>query len=146
VVEACVPRLADRPWLGGVGTAVMIVLYLAAAGLFFHELVITPGLRTPPAQLIGTGVVVAALIIAAFVIPRRSTRSSRRAPRAWLVGFVVLVLLAAYVMVNDTWGWLGVALAALGLLAWARHRLRVARADTGFLQRNGTGRGAAIEL
>lgn len=113
VVEACVPPPADRPWLGRAGIAVLVALYLAGAVLFLNDLVLAPGLRTPPAQLIGTGVVVAALVVAAFAIPRRSVNSSARAPHAWLVGVVVLLLLAAFVLVNDTWGWLGVALAVL---------------------------------
>jgi hypothetical protein len=48
VVEACVPRLADRPWLGRAGTAVMVVLYLAAAAFFHHELVVVPGCTLRP--------------------------------------------------------------------------------------------------
>lgn len=113
VVEACVPRPADRPWLGRVGTTVLFALYLAAAGFYLYQLVVIPGLRTPPVQLIGTGVLVAALVLAAFLVPRRPARSARRAPRAWLVGVTALVLLAGYVLVNDSLGWLGVALGVL---------------------------------
>jgi hypothetical protein len=60
-------------------------------------------------------VVVVALVVVAFVLPRRSARSPRRAPRAWLVGFAALVLLAADALLNDTWGWLGAAIGVLTL-------------------------------
>ncbi|PAU44342.1 hypothetical protein [Streptomyces albireticuli] len=37
VVEACVPRLADRPWLGRTGLIVLPLLYLAAAALIYQD-------------------------------------------------------------------------------------------------------------
>jgi hypothetical protein len=77
VVEALVPGRADRSWLGGIGLAAMASLYLAAAALFFHESVV-PRFQAAPAQLIGTVVVVAAFVVAAFAIPRRSVPSPGR--------------------------------------------------------------------
>lgn len=115
VVEACAPRLADRPWLGWKGTAAMVVLYLAAAALFVHELVVVPGLRISPLLLAGTAVVVAVLMVAAFVLPARSAPSSVRAPQPWLVGGTAVLLLPTYLLVSDMWGWSGVVLGALAL-------------------------------
>ncbi|MGA8113110.1 MAG: hypothetical protein WCA46_05560, partial [Actinocatenispora sp.] len=78
VVEACVPRLADQPWLGRVGAAVIVLLYLAGAAFFLHELVVAPKFHAEPGHLVGTAVLAVALGVAAFAVPRRRHRAPRR--------------------------------------------------------------------
>lgn len=115
VVESCVPRLADRPWLGRPGTVLMAALYVAGAVFYVNELVIKPGFHAGPARLVMAAVVVAALVVAAFAIPRRAAGRSGTAPAWPLAGAAVLVLVTAELLVSDQWGWLGVGLSALAL-------------------------------
>jgi hypothetical protein len=65
VVEAFVPDRADRPWLGRTGLTVIGLLYLLGAGFVFAYDTRPRGFLIAPAQLIGTAVVVAALVVAA---------------------------------------------------------------------------------
>lgn len=150
-VEACVPRLADRPWLGKPGIAVTAVLYLVAALFFYSELVVADGFEADPARLIGAAVVALALIVVAFAMHRRRGRREGRVPRPWLLGLLSLVLLTVGQLASQSW--IGVviavaAFAALGALlchwsartTWTRiHVLAVAggalvsRAFIGFL-------------
>jgi hypothetical protein len=129
VVEAVVPDRADRPWLRRVGMAVMAGLYLLAAYVFFTDHVTTHQFVAAAPQLIGTAAVVAALVVAAFTLPRRGASarapSPRRVPRAWVVGLAAVSLLIVRDMTGPTWGGVAVAVAALGLLgglllAWSR--------------------------
>jgi hypothetical protein len=53
--------------------------------------------------LIGTGLVVIALVVAAFTIPRREPTPGRRAPAPWLVGAMATVAWGAHQTVPSTW-------------------------------------------
>ncbi|GAA3178734.1 MULTISPECIES: hypothetical protein [Streptomyces] len=142
VIESCVPGRAGRPWLGWRGTAVLTVVYLAGAVFFTYQLVVLPDFHARPGQLIAVGAAVAAAAGAAFALPRRAPRAGGSVPPPWCAGLAALVLLAAFVTLNDQWAWRGVAVAAvaltlLGVLLahWSRrpgwgqrHRLAVAAA------------------
>lgn len=69
VVESCVPRIADRPWLGRLGITVMIVLYGLGALVIFKEH--SKQFLATPAQFGTVGLFALALAVAAFAIPRR---------------------------------------------------------------------------
>lgn len=121
VVESCAPRLGDRPWLGKFGLTVMALLYLATAALFVSE-----STGASSAELVGTAVVVLALVVAAFAIPRRAGTSSRWVPPAWLLGCGAVALFAVEQQLPITWTWPAVLvdvllLAGLGalLLVWS---------------------------
>ncbi|MEV4193619.1 hypothetical protein [Streptomyces toxytricini] len=101
VVEACVPRLADRPWLGKAGTGVMVVLYGLAILVFSHEH--TRDFMAAPRQLGATAALVLALVVAAFALPRRRAARPGRAPSPWPVAGIALVLLAAHQLFPPTW-------------------------------------------
>jgi hypothetical protein len=124
VCEACVPRLAARPWLGRVGMTTMVVLYALAVLVFFNEH--TKTFMASSAQLGVTSLMALALAVAAFAIPRRSASSSGRVPPVWLVGCGAVILLATHQLASPSW--LGVALDALslallfGLLLWCSGR------------------------
>jgi hypothetical protein len=77
VVEAFVPDRADRPWLGRTGLTVIGLLYLLGAGFVFAYDTRPRGFLIAPAQLIGTAVVVAALVVAALALPRRTAGGAR---------------------------------------------------------------------
>jgi hypothetical protein len=127
VVEALVPDRADRPWLGWAGLTVVGLLYLLGAGVVFAYDTRPRGFLIAPAQLIGTAVVVAALVVAALALPRRTAGAalSKRAPRPWLAGIAALALSAVPNQAPATWAGVAMSVAALGLLgglllAWSR--------------------------
>jgi hypothetical protein len=117
VVEACVPRLADRPWLGKPGIAVMAALYLVAALFFYSELVVAEGYQADPAHLIGAAAVVAALIVVAFAMPRRRKWHEGRVPPPWSLGLLSLGLFMAGLLVPQSWAGVGITAVAFAVLA-----------------------------
>ncbi|MCW2876525.1 MAG: hypothetical protein JWQ95_625, partial [Sphaerisporangium sp.] len=114
VVESCVPRRADRPWLGRVGLSVMVVLYLGAAAIIFSES--NSPLGATPAQMIGTSAAVLALAVAAFAIPRRSAPVPGRVPPPWLIGCGAAAVLAGHQQLPGTWAGAAMDVLALGVL------------------------------
>ncbi|MCD9143867.1 hypothetical protein [Streptomyces albireticuli] len=106
VVEACVPRLADRPWLGRTGLIVLPLLYLAAAALIYQDHLRTEHFTAAPAQTAGTAAVALALGAAAFALPRRRPAerpAGTRAPAPWVVACCAAVALAVHQNVPPTW-------------------------------------------
>ena len=118
VVEAFVPDRADRPWLGRTGLTVIGLLYLLGAGFVFAYDTRPRGFLIAPAQLIGTALVVAALVLAALALPRRTAGGAwaKRATRPWLAGVAALALTAIPNQAPATWGGVAMSVAALGLL------------------------------
>ena len=137
VVEAFVPRPADRPWLGRPGLAVVAAIYVAGAAFFTNELVIKEGFHAGPARLAGVVVIAAALAVAAFTVPRRTAEPTGTAPAWPLTGAVVLVLAAVFALGIDLWGWFGVG---LGALAFATGSVLLLR----WSGRSGWGRGHVL--
>ncbi|MGC5531693.1 hypothetical protein [Streptomyces sp. SR-10] len=137
VVESCVPRIADRPWLGRVGITVMIVLYGLGALVIFKEH--SKQFLAKPAQFGTVGLIALGLAVAAFAIPRRFPRrgadgrggggrdegsrgSGGRVPPAWAVGCGAVVLMGAHQLSSPGWGGVALNVAALvlagGALLW----------------------------
>ncbi|HUX46060.1 MAG TPA: hypothetical protein VMV57_15035 [Terracidiphilus sp.] len=123
LIEACVPERARTPWLGRVGMAVVVLVFLfgivstTLIGYDQDHYIAFTG------QFIDAAVAIVLLVCAAFAI--RWGRASERpgsAPSAWLLGAVALVFASAALLVPMTWGWGAVgALLALdvGMLAVA---------------------------
>lgn len=129
LVESLVPGRAREPWLGRVGLTVTAALFLLGAAVVGWGTYDEEHFMAPWPRLLGTAVVVALLIFAAFRIRRPgSTRSDRTAPRPVLVGMVGFASTSLYMLVLVP-SWLGVA-AALAiavatfslLLHWSRAR------------------------
>ncbi|MGW1292930.1 hypothetical protein [Streptomyces sp. NPDC002533] len=124
VVESCVPRIADRPWLGRVGITVMVVLYGLGALVIFKEH--SKDFLATPAQL-GTVVVLAlGLVVIAFALPQRAPGrgSDGRVPPRWAVGCGAVALMGAHQLSSPGWGGLALNVAALvlaggALLRWS---------------------------
>lgn len=116
VMEACVPRLADRPWLGRTGLIVLVVLYLSAATLVYRDQLETEQFVAAPAQIGATVVIALALGVLAFTIPRRPAPSPGRVPPAWLVGCCAVVALASDQLLPPTWAGVAGDVTVLALL------------------------------
>lgn len=128
VVESCVPRIADRPWLGRVGITVMIVLYGLGALVIFKEH--SKHFLATPAQFGTVGLFALGLAVAAFAIPRRfprrgldgrgaDGRGGGRVPPAWAVGCGAVVLMGAHQLSSPGWGGVALNVAALALAGGA---------------------------
>jgi hypothetical protein len=81
VIEALVPTRAATPWLGWIGLMVTSVVYALASALILSDHVQTEQFLAPAPQLIGTAVVVVALIGAGFATrPRDKPTIDQAAP------------------------------------------------------------------
>jgi len=91
LVEALARGRRTTPWLGRTGLSITAVLFVLGAiiiayGSYFEEAFIAS-----PVQLIGTGVAIIAVIVAAFgVRPRPGAPDDRPAPKPGLVATVAL--------------------------------------------------------
>ncbi|MFI7291669.1 hypothetical protein ACIBRY_34240 [Streptomyces anulatus] len=139
VVESCVPRIADRPWLGRVGITVMIVLYGLGALVIFKEH--SKQFLATPAQFGTVGLFALGLAVAAFAMPRRFPRrvsdgrdsdsrvsdgqggggrgAGGRVPPLWAVGCGAVVLMGAHQLSSPGWGGVALNIAALALAGGA---------------------------
>jgi hypothetical protein len=93
----------------------MTVLYLAAAALVYQD-VADPDLGATPAEMTGTAVVVLALVMAAFAIPRRTTSPSGWVPAPWLIGCGAVAALTTDQLLPTTWTAVAVDILVLSLL------------------------------
>jgi len=78
-VEALFPARRDKSWLGPVGIGVFALLFLAGSAAVASFTYKSLPFMASPGQFIGTGVIVAMLIAAAFAWPRFRTAPSERA-------------------------------------------------------------------
>lgn len=141
LIEALVQEQRTKPWLGKLGLTITgVVFLLGTAFLSYGEYTETRFLASAP-QLIGTAVVISALIALAFAIGRYPRlRTEGTAPNPWMVGAVSLVASSLLLIGGDAPGWasVGIALALVAavttlVLRWARredwddaHRLALA--------------------
>ncbi|MBB4933194.1 hypothetical protein F4561_004014 [Lipingzhangella halophila] len=142
IVESFAPdHRRTQPWLGRLGLAIAVLLFLAGAAFVVQWHLRTEGFVPAVPQLAGAAAVVVVLAGAAFATGRRPRpTASRSAPRPWLVGavaFAALFLPMAVELVTGVLGigqgfvvdWPGVALFVVpiavlaGLLAaWSRRQ------------------------
>lgn len=145
IAEAFTRDRRTTPWLRLPGLTVVSVLWVAGSLLVFYGNYVEERFMASPAQFITAGVVIGALIVAAFAIRgRRLAPVAGPVPAPWLVGAFGLVATSAYWapnnLVTDTlsFEWIGVAIwflvVAVGVFAvsrWSRregwdHRHRYA--------------------
>ncbi|HEV2927341.1 MAG TPA: hypothetical protein VGW74_01510, partial [Propionibacteriaceae bacterium] len=94
VIESVAPRRAPEPWLGRPGLVVMAVLYLAAAGVVLGDQAQTEGFVASVSQLVGSAVVVVALVVLAFRLPLGRRVQPGTPPRPLVVAAVATIALA----------------------------------------------------
>jgi hypothetical protein len=135
LTESLVPRRATKPWLGTFGLVVMMALWVAGAGIVLAGTLSDETFRPSTGQVVGTIVVVVALIVLAFTLPRRPmTANAEKAPAIPLVFAVSAACLAVRPLLdsisarNDvasSWGLVSLSYAVLIVLAvlltrWSR--------------------------
>lgn len=167
LVETFTARRSTEPWLGRIGLAVTGVLFALGALAFFAGTYAEERFMASGPQLLGTAVVVVAVIVAAFAVGRDSGPvDDRPAPEPWRVGVVALVAASAFKAGIYVPGWLSLAgwialFAAMAALVtqWSRregwgspHRLALAGgallayAAYAFPQRPVVGATGAVDL
>ncbi len=115
LVEAAVPDRAEVPWLGRIGLAVTALLFALGVFVSTRYQLKQDAFRASPAQLITAGVICVALVVVAFLLPRRSAvKTTARIPNPWVVAGVALVAGSAVLLTPDTWNW-GAAAAILAI-------------------------------
>jgi hypothetical protein len=126
LVEALVPARRTTPWLGKVGLAVTAVVYLLGGLLVLNWSRRTGNYVTSPAQLAGTALVVAVLVVIAFRLGRTPAGTGATpAPRPLAVGVGAFVASSLFSLAPETWP--GVAVAAVLLLVTAAVVVRWSR-------------------
>jgi hypothetical protein len=118
IVESLVPDRRTTPWLGPIGTAVTVVVFLAGSAWLGWVVYSETQFFAKHVQLLVTLKLVVLLVAAAFVVPRRlaSTPIDRPAPRPWLVGAFAFVSSSLFMLTESLPGWAEVA-AALAIVA-----------------------------
>jgi hypothetical protein len=110
-----VPERAEKPWLAGIGLTVTGLLFALGVFATTRYQLKQDAFRASTAQLVTSGVLCIALIVAAFLLPRRKAASrSGAAPNSWLMGALGLVAGGAVLLVPSRWNWwAAVAIAAI---------------------------------
>lgn len=122
LTEALRPTARDTPWVGRFGLVAAGVLYGVAAAVILYDHVETEGMAISAGQAVVTGLVVAALLAAAFLVGRtRPSPTARTAPHPAVLVLAALVVTALHNFLPATW--LGVAghvvlLGGGGLALW----------------------------
>jgi len=121
MTEVLFKNKRDQSWLGPVGIVVFSLLFLAGAALVAGFTYKSLPFMASPAQFAVTGLAVAALIVAAFLMPKSGRASARPAPHpvvlfvAALGGGSTLILVEHLAAQTWRWPW-GACLAALLLI------------------------------
>jgi hypothetical protein len=146
LVEASVPERAEVPWLGNLGlTAVGVVFALGVVITTRYQLKQDPFLATR-SQLIGAGVICLALVVMAFLLPRRTpVINAGPAPNPWLAGGFALLAGSAVLTIPKGWNWGAAgAVLAVDLVAIAAIWIWSRRAEWGMRHKLALAGGAAL--
>ncbi|HEV2135540.1 MAG TPA: hypothetical protein VGR47_15000 [Terracidiphilus sp.] len=110
LVEGLFPARAESPWLGRIGTAVVVVLFVAGGVVGTAYNIRHDRFFASPAQFAGTGIVCILFICAAFLIrfPRIRNRPGE-VPPPWAMGAATLLLALVVLDMPPTLNWGAVA-------------------------------------
>jgi hypothetical protein len=115
LVEALVPARAEQPWLGRIGDSVVALLFLAGCAACTAITLKGDRFVASPMQFVCAGLGCLALIVVAFLLPRRQPRIAAGAtPSPWITGGVALLLGLGVLFTLPAWNW-GAVAAILGI-------------------------------
>ncbi len=110
LVEALFPSRAEQPWLGRIGDSVVFVLFLVGCAAGTGITLKGDRFVASPMQFLCAGLACVALIVAAFLIPRRRQRTAPGpVPSPWITGTMALVLGFCVLIDPPIWNWGAVA-------------------------------------
>ena len=110
LMEAAVPDRSRTPWLGRIGLTVFVCIFALGAMASTVMQYRRDPFMASKTQLAVAAMAVLALVVIAFVIPRRKMPSlAGWIPPAWMIGALTLVFGSAALFVPKDWGWGAVA-------------------------------------
>jgi len=130
LVEATVPDRASMPWLGPIGLVLITLLFaLGLVATTRYQLHQDP-FRASRAQFLISGSICVALVILAFLLPKRGTAEEPgRVPNPWITAAFALLAGSTVLLTPGRWRWgaaaliLAVDACVAGLvLLWSRRR------------------------
>jgi general stress protein CsbA len=106
LVEALFPARAEQPWLGRLGDSIVALLFLIGCAASIGITLKGDRFVAAPAQFATAGIAALALIVAAFLLPRRQPQTAAGpTPSAWGTGAVALILGLAILFTPPTLNW-----------------------------------------
>jgi hypothetical protein len=114
LVEGLFPARAESPWLGRIGTAVAVVLFIAGGVVGTAYNIRHDHYFASPAQFATAGIFCVVFVCAAFLIrfPRVRNRLGG-VPAPWITGVATLLLALLLLLTPPNWNWGAVAFIAL---------------------------------
>lgn len=105
LIEALFPSRAEQPWLGRIGDSIVALLFLIGCAACAGFTLKGDHFVSSPMQFLCAGLACLALIITAFLIPRRPRTAAGSVPSPWLTGAIALVLGLGILFTPDAWNW-----------------------------------------
>jgi hypothetical protein len=105
LVEAIFAKRGKAPWLGKTGLALVAAIFVLGSVWLWHTIYLETGFSASAPHLIGTAVVIAALIIAAFAFKHRAIAPEGFVPNPWIAGCVALAASSLYMLTEYLPGW-----------------------------------------
>lgn len=101
IMEILFSNRKREPWLSNVSLSIIFILYLLASAFIFQDQVTLDQFLPSITQFIFAGMMVIALIIAAFMIgkPNR-THIAKNVPNPWFVATITLVFLSMHTFIE----------------------------------------------
>ncbi|HEY3743340.1 MAG TPA: hypothetical protein VGL53_26015 [Bryobacteraceae bacterium] len=114
LAESLVPARSTTPWLGRTGLAITVVLFLFGAVVSTKITFKQDPFLGSITQLVWSGIICAAVIAAAFLLVKPSTKTPiGLAPNPWITGIAALAAASIFLLTPATWAWGAVAIYAV---------------------------------
>lgn len=106
LVEAIFYKRGIKPWLGSSGLAMTVLIFAFGALWLTHVIYLESGFLASYAQLIGTGIVIVAIISATLMRkPRAVLLVPGFVPNPWILGGVAFAVSSLYMLTEYLPGW-----------------------------------------
>lgn len=106
IVETIFRERGKGPWLGKAGLGITVAIFLLGSVWIGYETYLESHFWASASQLIGTAVVIAAIIMATFMFKRRAMKPRQGfVPNPWVAGGVALVASSLYMLTEYLPGW-----------------------------------------
>jgi len=126
LVEVLFRGRRTEPWLGGVGLAVVIIMFIAGAAMIGAGIMSQEHFLATPTQLGGAALAVLVAAGLAFVFPAERPKAAGGAPSPWIVALIAFLAGSVFVLLYTQgsnvmhWPWQlvegGMAACAIGML------------------------------